>query len=105
MNIFFPIKAIILTGVLLCPAQLIYADNDSDHEKARRLLNSGEIKSLDDILTIVRKTYPGKLLEVELETENQHFVYEVEILGTDGVVKEIYINAKTGKLISVKNED
>ena len=67
--------------------------------------NSGEILSLEVILENVRQTYPGKVLEVELENEDQQIVYEMEILGDDGVIKEIYIDAKTGKQLFSKEDD
>ena len=37
-------------------------------------------------------------IEVELEKEDSHIAYEVEILGEDGIVSEIYINARTKSL-------
>ena len=104
MNNPFSILTVLLTGILiLCPVHILQADDD--HIEARRLVNSGEIMALDDILKIIKQTYPGKLLEVELEKEHKKIVYEVEILGTDGIVREIYIDAKTGKLISIKEDD
>ena len=104
MNNPFSILTVLLTGLLiLCPVHILQADDD--HIEAKRLLNSGEIMALDDILKIIKQTYPGKLLEVELEKEHKKIVYEVEILGTDGIVREIYIDAKTGKLISIKEDD
>jgi uncharacterized membrane protein YkoI len=78
---------------------------DDDHIEARRLLDSGEILPLEVILNNVRQTFPGRILDVELEKEDSHIVYEVEILGEDGVVSEIYINARTGKVLSIKEDD
>jgi uncharacterized membrane protein YkoI len=78
---------------------------DDDHIEARRLLDSGEILPLEVILNNVKQTFPGRILDVELEKEDSHIVYEVEILGEDGVVSEIYINARTGKVLSVKEDD
>ena len=78
---------------------------DDDHIEARRLLDSGEILPLEVILNNVRRTFPGRILDVELEREDGQIAYEVEILGEDGIVTEIYINAKTGKVLSVKEDD
>ena len=103
MNKHFSIIHALLAGLLvLSPLHTVHADND--HIEARRLLNSGEIMPLDDILKIVRQAFPGKLLEVELEIEDKQIVYEIEILNADGIVKEIYINAKTGKIISTHDD-
>jgi len=89
--------------IILSPLQVAMADDD--YIEARRLLDSGDIQPLEIILKDVRQTFPGKVLEVELEIEDQQIVYELEILGDDGVIKEIYINAKTGKLLFSKEDD
>ena len=81
------------------------AQADDDHIEARRLLDAGEILPLESILKNVRDRFPGKILEVKLEREDQEIVYEVEVLGDDGVVTEVYINARTGKVLSSKEDD
>lgn len=78
---------------------------DDDHIEARRLLDSGEILSLEVILENVRLTHPGKIFEIELEREDGRIIYEVEILGEDGIVEEIYIDARTGKLLTFGEDD
>ena len=75
-----------------------------DSERARELLAKGEILSLSDILTRVSSQVPGKILEIKLEEEKGEVVYEIEFLAEDGVVMEMYIDAKTAKILSVKVE-
>lgn len=87
----------------LSPLQATLADDD--YIEARRLQDSGEILPLQTILKNIRQSFPGKIIEIDLEKEDGFIAYEVEILGKDGVVREIYINAKTGKLLSVKEDD
>jgi uncharacterized membrane protein YkoI len=93
----------LITFMLLGSSHIVLADDD--HIEARRLRDSGEILPLEVILKNVRQAHPGKLLEVELDTEDGRIAYEVEILGEDGVVKEIYIDAKTGKLLFAREDD
>lgn len=97
------VYALLVNIMILSSLQIVQADDD--YIEARRLQNAGEILSLDIILKNIRQIFPGKILEVELEIEDGLIVYEVEILAKDGVVREIYINAKTGKLLSVKEDD
>jgi len=78
---------------------------DTDYLEAQRLLESGKILPLEDILAIVKKAVPGRLLEIELETKDSQVIYEVEILNANGVVKEVYINASSGEIISTKDDD
>ena len=88
-----------LTGVCI-PA---FADND--HEEARRLLESGDILSLESVLQKARAIQPGKILEVELETEKNQKVYEIELLTSDGRLLELLFDARTGKHLSTEVED
>ena len=81
------------------------AQADNDYMEARKLLEEGEILPLESILAQIKSMYPGKLLEVELERKNGSIFYEIEILTKNGIVKEIYVNAKTGNLESVKEDD
>ncbi|PCJ86275.1 MAG: peptidase [Thiotrichaceae bacterium] len=102
-NNYFNMHVLLAAFIILSPLQVAMADDD--YIEARRLLDSGDIQPLEIILKDVRQTFPGKVLEVELEIEDQQIVYELEILGDDGVIKEIYINAKTGKLLFSKEDD
>jgi uncharacterized membrane protein YkoI len=95
------VSVIILSIVL--PLSTALADDD--YVKARRLLESGEILPLEEILNKVKTVFPGRVLEVELETEHHQVVYELEILGKNGVIREIAIDAKTGELLSNKEDD
>ncbi len=104
MNSNYPIMHVLLTAfMILSPLQVAMADDD--YIEARRLLDSGEIQPLEVILKNVRQIFPGKVLEVELEKEDKQIVYEIEILGDDGVIKEVYIDAKTGKHLFTKEDD
>jgi len=78
---------------------------DNDHEEARRLLESGDILSLESVLQKARAIQPGKILEVELETEKTQKVYEIELLTSDGRILELLFDARTGKHLSTKAED
>ncbi len=88
---------------MLSPLPMVLADDD--HIEARRLSDSGEILPLEVLLKNVRQAHPGKLLEVELDKKDDRIVYEVEILGKDGVVREIYIDARTGNLLFAREDD
>ena len=70
MNILLSIvQVLFVVAVLLVPVQVAWAGDD-DHVEARRLLDAGEILPLESILKKVRQRFPGKILEVKLETED-----------------------------------
>lgn len=78
---------------------------DDDHEQARRLKESGQILSLEQILKAARSVHSGRVLEVELDNEKGRYVYEVELLDEGGEVWELYFDAASGELIKRKRED
>ncbi len=78
---------------------------DDDHLEARRLMESGAVLPLQTILDRLRLDYPGRILEVELEKEHGIIIYEIEIVDDDGKVRELSVNASTGELLQVKEDD
>lgn len=73
---------------------------DLDQDEALRLRQQGVILPLEQLLQQAMDRYPGaKLLEAELEEKHDVYIYEVELLTTDGVVREIDLEAATGRLL------
>ena len=103
INKYCIMRALLASFMILSPLHVAMADDD--YIEARRLLDSGEILPLEVILGNVRQIFPGKVLDVELEKEDRNIVYEIEVLGDNGVIEEIYIDAKTGKQLISKEDD
>lgn len=95
----------LLISSLLISSPVHVVRADDDYIEAKRLRDEGKIMSLEEIMKNVRKTYPGRILEVELEDEKGRIIYELEILGHDSIVREVSIDAKSGKLLSVEEDD
>ena len=94
------------TGIsLLCASVGAFAGTRLDQEQARHLVESGEILPLARILQLQRAHLQGRLLDLELEREHGRLVYELELLGSDGVVRELEIDASSGALIRQEVED
>lgn len=64
----------------------------------------GEVLPLPRILDLAQKRVPGEVLEVELEKDGGKFVYEVKMLTPDGRVREVTIDAHSGKLLTVEDD-
>jgi uncharacterized membrane protein YkoI len=75
-----------------------------DHDEAYELLRSGEILSLQEILEINSKQITGRILEVELEHEGGQMIYEIEVLDNNGIVWEIKLDARSGKIIKQEQD-
>lgn len=76
-----------------------------DHDRVRELRNTGDILPLEMILEAQQTDYPGRILEVELESEDGRYVYEIEVLQPGGEVIELLYDARTGELIRMERED
>ncbi|MBN9318260.1 MAG: hypothetical protein BGN86_04955 [Caulobacterales bacterium 68-7] len=75
------------------------ADGRADQQAARRALERKEILPLPRILTTVSQRVPGDILKVELERRGERFVYEVRVLGRDGRVIEVDVDARSGAVL------
>ena len=73
--------------------------------KIRKLVESGEILPIENIVASAKKIKPGQILEIELERKKSFYLYEVEILDHQDQVWELKFNAKTGTLIELERND
>ncbi|CUR47523.1 PepSY domain-containing protein [Alloalcanivorax xenomutans] len=79
---------------------------DVGHDEALRLRQEGRIRPFEQILTEALRQYPGgQLLEAELEREDGHLIYEIELLTPDGVVRELELDARTGSVLKDDVDD
>jgi Peptidase propeptide and YPEB domain len=76
-----------------------------DHEQIRRLKESGRIRSLESVLEKIRRDYPGRIIEIELDDDDGSYTYELELVDEQGVVWDLEIDARTGKLLEKKQDD
>lgn len=78
---------------------------DDDHDEAREAVRRGDALSLTQILPLVERAVPGEILEVELEREHGRLVYKVEVLSRTGRVREVMLDARTGAVLGVEDDD
>lgn len=86
-------------------AVLSVAQADDDRQTARELLQSGQIVSVDALLKKVQSEFPGHILKIKLDDEDDAqsgWVYETKILREDGVVMEIEYDAKSLEIVKVE---
>jgi hypothetical protein len=76
----------------------------TDFDRALGAVERGEIKRLSEILPRIEAEFAGRAIETEIETDNGRWVYEIDILTTDGRLFEVDVDAVTGETISVEEE-
>lgn len=94
-----------LMALLSLVSSVAMASRDIDQDEARRLMLAGKIRPLSELMQLHPRRLSGHLLDVELEEEKGRLVYEIEVLGQDGVVREFYLDAATGAVVKEEIED
>lgn len=82
-------------------------DRDERHHRADevyRLRQQGTLKPLADIREQVLEQFPGRILETEFENKDGMTVYEFYILQADGNVREVKVDARSGRILTVETD-
>lgn len=78
------------------------ASADSDQDRARAAVQSGQVKPLNQILKAVRKQYKGEVLDAQLLDLGGAWIYRVRVLTKDGQVLDIGVDGQSGQIIDVQ---
>jgi uncharacterized membrane protein YkoI len=70
----------------------------ADHEAVRQAVQAGKLKPLAEILQSVQTVHPGRVLDVDLESDDLsgRRWYEIKLLNKNGQRVEIYVDAVSG---------
>jgi uncharacterized membrane protein YkoI len=79
-------------------------DRDHDHERAREAFERGEILSLAEVIAAARPHIDGEIVEAELEREHGVWVYELKYIHRSGRVSELYVDARTARVIGAEDD-
>ncbi|CAI8941224.1 PepSY domain-containing protein [Pseudomonas sp. IT-P253] len=98
----FSYSCLTLALLALCSAVMA---RELNQDEALLLRQQGVILPLEQLLQQALGRYPGsKLLEADLEEIHDVYLYEVELLTAGGVVRELHIEAATGRLLKDKED-
>jgi uncharacterized membrane protein YkoI len=99
---------IIVAGAAMVAAAPRMADaRDQDElrrDDVRGAVESGEIRSLTDILNTLRGKLPGEVAGVEIEHEGGRWRYEFRVVDSQGRLFEVYIDARSGEIERIKEK-
>lgn len=88
-------------GLLAAPA---LAD-EGGHDRARRALQAGEIRPLSDIFAAAEAARPGRVIALELEREDGRWIYELELVTSEGRLYEMEIDGATATVLELEREE
>ncbi len=95
------------SGVAVVAAMLALAvglANGQNEKQSEVRESAAPVMSLQDAIEAATAKFPGRVIEAELEDEHGEVRYEVEIVGEDGLVREIEVHAKTGQVTVEETE-
>ncbi|MDX9875108.1 MAG: PepSY domain-containing protein [Spongiibacteraceae bacterium] len=85
-------------GLLLVASA--FAD-DLSADEVLRLRQRGEVVPLTQLLQQLESRHPGaQVLDVELERDDGRLIYEIEVLTTQRIVRELEFDARDGRLLN-----
>lgn len=82
-----------------------WARDGDDHERARQAVQAGQVLPLRTVLERLERAHPGQVLEVELEREDEHWLYEIKLLQPDGRLLKLQLDARTADVLRSKGRD
>lgn len=101
------VTAIVFVGItaLAMPA---WSDKKGKHEEGEgnvaEMVKEAKVTADQAIKTATEKVQ-GTVVEAELEKKHDKTIWEVEIVGADGKVSEVHIDAATGDVIDVEDKE
>ena len=80
------------------------ASSLSQREQAlvRKAVEDGNARSLGEIMPVLRKTAPGRILNISFGQSDGDYVYVFTVLTSAGRIFDVSVDAKTGAQLSAK---
>jgi uncharacterized membrane protein YkoI len=99
----------ILTAAVTLTARPAHADAQDpaepfDHDAVMIAVARGEIRPLADLLEMVRGKLPGEITGIEIERKQNQWVYEFHVVDKHGRLFEVYVDAMSGDIKSIKDK-
>jgi uncharacterized membrane protein YkoI len=76
-----------------------------DHDDALAAVEARQALPLTRIFQIAQTAVPGEIIEVELDRDDGRLIYEVDVLTGTGRLRQVEIDARTGEVLEVEDED
>ena len=95
----------ITVGTVLVIGTPAWSDKKKDEEGEIAALAKDAKVTIDQAIKTATEKVSGTVVEAELEKKHGKTVWEVEVLGADGKVTEVHIDAATGAVIDTEAKD
>ena len=95
-----------LVGAGLIATGPAWSDKKGAHEEEGNVADMAKDAkvTVDQAVKTATEKVQGTVVEAELEKKHDKTIWEVEVVGADGKVSEIHIDAATGAVIDVEDK-
>ncbi len=94
--------ALVFAAAVVAASAPAPAFSGSEQDQARESVESGQARPLKDILRQVRGQVDGRVLDAQLDDVGGRLTYRVKVLGRDGRVQILTIDAQSGQVLEVR---
>lgn len=91
-------------AAMLATSPVVLADPKISQDEILAAVRRGEMRPLAEIEDAVRGKLPGEVLKVEVEREDGEWIYEFKTIDPRGRRSDVYVDAKTGKILEIKRK-
>lgn len=92
-------------GTVLVLGTPAWSDKKKDQDGDIATMAKEAAVTIEQAIKTAVEKIPGTVVEAELEKKHGKTVWEVEVLGADGTVTEVHIDAATGNVIDTEAKD
>ena len=85
-------------------ATLAREDDRERRDAMRRAVESGDAMPLSQILPKLRSRIAGDVTGVDVERQRGRWRYEFRIIGRDGRVRDVYVDARSGEIERIEEK-
>src|SRR5215210_9575698 len=89
-------------GTILALSSPAWSDKKKDAEGDVATLAKDATVTIEQAIKTAAEQVPGTVVEAELEKKHGKTVWEVEVLGADGKVTEVHVDAAMGTVIDTE---
>lgn len=75
-----------------------------EQDRARAAVAAGERPPLSQLLARLAPRFNGRIVEIEFDRKQGREVYEIDVLGADGRLREWTLDAATGDVLGTTTE-
>ncbi|TKS61613.1 MAG: hypothetical protein EWM72_00361 [Nitrospira sp.] len=93
---------VLTVGTVLAFGSPAWSDKKKGEEGNSAALAKDAKVTIDQAIKTASEKVPGTVVEAELEKKHGKTIWEVEVLGSDGKVTEVHIDAATGAVIDTE---